>query len=763
MTYLTSSTLPLLSLRGGVNRQGQSRWFPYGHALEDSAMNSLTVELANCYGIRKMKYTFEFKKYRSFSVYASNGSMKTSLARTLKDYAEGKEPGDRIFKNRKSLHKILDEKKAPIDRNSVFVVLPYDANSHLYEKASGLLVNKVLREEYDRICKELDQSKEVLLEALKKQARSKRDLEKEISAAFTGGKEDQFYAAMSRIYQEALEQGDKGLAGVPYDVIFEQRVVDMLSDKGVQDTLVEYAGKYDELISKSTFFKKGIFEYYDASEIAKKLVEHGFFKADHTVYLNGKTPAKVTNEEELQTIIKNEHDGITKDPGLRKKFDELETKLSKNVATKTFRKFYSNNQGILPQLLKVDAFKQDVWKAYLKAQEPLVVDFMDKYGKTKKRKSQIEEQAFKEETEWDDVISIFNERFDVPFKVLAKNKVSVMLDSKETPQIGFIFEDKEANVSVERDALIEVLSQGESRALYLLDILFEARRRQRENVETLFVADDIADSFDYKNKYAIVEYLKEMADHTNFRLLILTHNFDFFRTLESRRVVPYLHSLMALKTDNDISLAEMKGIKNVFVKDWKKAFFADEKKRIASIPFMRNLLEFMYEETDKDYIKTTSLLHWKQDTPSITHAYLDELFERLFGSNEKCRDQSRPVVDTIHSLAEECLHAGDGMNFENKIVLSIAIRLAADKFMIEKIADPAFIKTITDCQTPRLLEKYEELFGSRPETTSVRKVLRKVVLMTPENIHLNSFMYEPIIDMSDGHLRRLYEVVKELK
>src|SRR5579863_761177 len=534
MGYLTGSTLRASTAKGGVKEQGQLRWFPYRCALEDFAMNKLTVELANCYGIRKMKHTFDFKRYRSFSVYASNGSMKTSLARTLKDYAEGKEPGDRIFKNRKSLHKILDETKTPIDRNSVFVVLPYDANSNLYEKASGLLVNKTLREEYDRICKQLDLSKEVLLEGLKKQARSKRDLEKEISAAFMAGKEDQFYAAMGRISQEALEQGDKGLASVPYDVVFEPRVVDMVGERGVQETLVEYAQKYDDLISRSTFFKKGIFEYYDASEITKKLVEHGFFKADHTVYLNGKIPVKVTTEKELQAIIKDERDGITNDPDLRKKFVELETKLQRNVATKAFRKFYSVNEGILPQLRNIGAFKQDVWKAYLKAQEPLVVDFMGNYEKTKKRKSEIEEQALKEETEWDDVIAVFNERFDVPFKVLAKNKVSVMLDSKEIPQIGFIFEDKEANVSVERGALMEVLSQGESRALYLLDILFEARRRRRENIETLFVADDIADSFDYKNKYAIVEYLKEMADNTNFRLLILTHNFDFFRTLENR-------------------------------------------------------------------------------------------------------------------------------------------------------------------------------------------------------------------------------------
>jgi hypothetical protein len=38
-----------------------------------------------------------------------------------------------------------------------------------------------------------------------------------------------------------------------------------------------------------------------------------------------------------------------------------------------------------------------------------------------------------------------------------------------------------------------------------------------------------------------------------------------------------------------------------------------------------------------------------------------------------------------------------------------------------------------------------------------------VALMTPENIHVNSFMYEPIVDMSDEHLKKLYADVKKLK
>ncbi len=42
------------------------------------------------------------------------------------------------------------------------------------------------------------------------------------------------------------------------------------------------------------------------------------------------------------------------------------------------------------------------------------------------------------------------------------------------------------------------------------------------------------------------------------------------------------------------------------------------------------------------------------------------------------------------------------------------------------------------------------------------KILERVNLMTPENIHLNSFMFEPILDMSPEHLKNLYRDVKQI-
>ncbi|MFO0704840.1 MAG: hypothetical protein U0517_02585 [Candidatus Andersenbacteria bacterium] len=69
-------------------------------------------------------------------------------------------------------------------------------------------------------------------------------------------------------------------------------------------------------------------------------------------------------------------------------------------------------------------------------------------------------------------------------------------------------------------------------ALYILNIIFEIRARKKANQKTLLIVDDIADSFDYKNKYAIVEYLKDISEDDNFFQIILTHNFDFQNNLK---------------------------------------------------------------------------------------------------------------------------------------------------------------------------------------------------------------------------------------
>lgn len=70
-------------------------------------MTKLNIELKNCYGIKDLKHEFEFTDiHKTFSIYASNGSMKTSFAKTFEDISKNKNPKDLVFPNRKTTYSI---------------------------------------------------------------------------------------------------------------------------------------------------------------------------------------------------------------------------------------------------------------------------------------------------------------------------------------------------------------------------------------------------------------------------------------------------------------------------------------------------------------------------------------------------------------------------------------------------------------------------------------------------------------------------------
>ena len=73
---------------------------------------------------------------------------------------------------------------------------------------------------------------------------------------------------------------------------------------------------------------------------------------------------------------------------------------------------------------------------------------------------------------------------------------------------------------------------------------------------------------------------------------------------------------------------------------------------------------------------------------------------------------------------------------ENKITLSIAIRLKAEEYMINKIPSSSTL-VITSNQTSELLNHFK---ATNSDNTTIT-TLERVNLMTPENIHVNAFMY----------------------
>ncbi len=158
------------------------------------------------------------------------------------------------------------------------------------------------------------------------------------------------------------------------------------------------------------------------------------------------------------------------------------------------------------------------------------------------------------------------------------------------------------------------------------------------------------------------------------------------------------------------------------------------------------------------YLKLTSLLHIKPDSHNLTFSDLNTIYKRVFDDfQHDLQDLTEKVLDKIISTAANIVQlADDHIELESKVILAIAIRLNSEKYMIDKINDYQRVNEITSNQTRELFDIFRNDFAGE---VGAIEVLDRVNLMTPENIHLNSFMYEPILDMSSQHLYRLHDEI----
>lgn len=222
---------------------------------------------------------------------------------------------------------------------------------------------------------------------------------------------------------------------------------------------------------------------------------------------------------------------------------------------------------------------------------------------------------------------------------------------------------------------------------------------------------------------------------------------------------------MAIKSGEEILVKDGQYLKNVFA-SWKERFEKDDTILIASIPFIRNIVEYIDSEESEDYILLTKLLHMinysdKKITKDISLGDLEKVINGVWKTNKiiSADRANKTVYQLIIEVANKIASNVncDEIALEKKIALSLAIRLVAEEFMIQQItADCGTdneIKIIKSNQTGKLLSLYKKCPGTNKD---MLPTLEEVSLMTAENIHLNSFMYEPLIDISILQLKKLY-------
>lgn len=725
-------------------------------------INKLKVSLKNCYGIQSLDHEFDFgigsnpakPKAKAYAVYAPNGLMKSSFAKTFDVLSKGESPKEERYNRPSSC--VIESDGVTIPGEAIYVLKAEIDISADSPAITDILVNPENKAKYDELLVSLDKLKNKLTNALQKASKIKKDdIERIILKDWD---ETDFPTCLGKIKTMVSEDD---LSPYEYATIFDPKAIEILKSEEFVTNATEFNERYQELFNQAgTIYQKGVFNPTKAETSFSTLKKQGFFAGGHRIHLRGE--AASIDKAELDKKLQEIHASIDGDDALKK----LRASLAKNAQTQALtdlieRLSPSEVEFFLEKMKPENhaQFRRELWVYYVQNSTD-ATGYLDSYAASKDEIESIEAAAAQAAPRWVETVRLFNDRFvDMPFTLSVANQTQAAL-GKENARLKFTCKDGDDTVEWSR-AEIRTLSQGEKRALYLLNFIFEVEARKLANQETLFIIDDVADSFDYKNKHAIVQYLEDLSKTEFFCQIILTHNFDFFRTL-CVAFVPYDRCLMANRGSDSIGLAKAEGIKNYFIGKWKSNVAENDCILCATIPFTRNLIEYIKGEQDPDYLKLTSLLHWKSNTDQITVGDYLDIYNRLFGTAH-ATSNTQSVKDLLFTKAEEICtrNIHEGLNLEDKVLLSMAIRLQAEIFVTKELRtlkNDASYWCQANSQFGFLMKEYASLAPLAPEM----RTLEKVSITVSSNIHLNSFMYEPILDLTVDHLVNLYQEVRDL-
>lgn len=741
-------------------------------------MQELKLDLENCYGIKKMSEIIDYSNNNVAIIYAPNGTMKSSLAKTFEAIRDDRQIEEKIYGFRSSCS-ITDEDNIPIIKDQILVINPFDENS--YEGQGLLMANESLRKSYTNIHDSIETKKKLLYSNVKEtlgySARSSFDVKTTMINDWGTTLKNEYgcLKMIKDLLNDSEMQCSLSEDDLDYSSLFNDKVYSMMKTGKTGELIEQYENKYRELVDKSLYMQKGIIDHNNYGNISNTLNANGFFAANNEVILkakDGSTSIILKDQNELDELIKKEKEQVLNNKEIKELFEKINKAISKNKETQAFNVFLQTHQDIIVEYKDIDLFKKKVWIKVFLVHKDLLNELIKEYDIAQEDLKKLRDDAREQVTDWKKALDLFKERFFVPFTIEPSNQEDVILNM-ELPSFKYIFSDNRGEKEVTKDNLLNVLSTGERRAYYILNMIFQILVAKKQGKECFVVLDDISESFDYKNKYAIIEYISDISEYTDkndeklFKILLLTHNFDFYRTVSSR-ITKRGNSFIAFTDSEKIKLEKGQYTKNIFMyyKDTLIKKYSDNI-MLASIPFVRNLIEYTEGDDNEDYLTLTSILHFKDNTKKITLRQIQDIFNKYWCKNEFTTfsiGRENELVYNILMQESEIIDDVEKLEIENKLILSMAIRLLAEEYMLNKIVSnlSSGKDILNDISKKKNQSAWITKAYKKHINDDAMNILEIVAMITPENIHLNSFMFEPILDMSLKYLLKIYKEIKTL-
>ena len=246
--------------------------FKYNKNLFLHLMNIININFEHCFGITKLSQKLNFAGENVALIYAPNGLMKTSFARTMQLYGQGKTDKVKdVVANIDGTIVIKDEQDNVVLPASLYVSNCEEPDSETPKNITSFLADNVLKQQYDNILKNLSEKQKALFRNISNFAISS-DIVLEFIRTFCDGKSSLFYGKFEDVMAEV--DGNNPCYDFKYNDIFDKdgKVKKFIEDN--REVLKDYSEKYQAILQSSKLFKQSngkTFGTYQATELSKSV------------------------------------------------------------------------------------------------------------------------------------------------------------------------------------------------------------------------------------------------------------------------------------------------------------------------------------------------------------------------------------------------------------------------------------------------------------------------------------------------------------
>ncbi len=694
-------------------------------------------QMENVYGIKKMIVNVDnSNKLFQDIVYSRNGIFKTSFSTCLYELSNGDEQNikDRITDTPASIKlEIVNDGVPTNSLKNKFIVFSREIYEKHYKKLSDydkelelLTIEQKDKEYIERLI--VDDTEEPLIELKLKSKGIGLNFEKTMD--LLGDKNLGYLDNVIYVLKSIEEAPTMEITQVNFKKIF-QKSYDFIDNINFKDQVNNYINIVNKRIKEELFDDK--FDENNCLSFLDTIKKEGFLNRDKNrgLIIQNK---EYYDFDEVEKLFKEIIKKIAEDPKVLEINKELLKTIGNSAEANNIKKEIIDNPILVKEL---SLGKKDIIKIALKNSGIQSKYWIEILKNTKKELARVLNEVKNKKNYFEEAIEIYKKRFHPVFDIELVNRQESML-GLEMPYIVFKHKSN-INYELDEDKLYDILSSGEKTTLNIIKFIVEYISSKESN--PIIILDDIVETFDYSNRYAFIEYINDMVKD-GVTLIVLTHNFEFYRTLSSR--VSRLRKLVAsvdkkgvvyIQKNKNIS----RNIENILdINNEETLYFA--------IPYLREAKTILQENTSL----LTSCLHYKANTKNIKIKDILSFFPR----KNLAIDGEKLYLDGLKELADR-MSEFDEYDLAKKTILSICCRV----FLEEKIIDNniSIVEEINCNQFAYLKEMYKEELNE-----NVVQLMDKIQLATPEFIHVNAFMYEPLVDIDGKYLKEIYEEVINL-